>query len=309
MAALTEHLWAWVRIVRPLIIVISVFGSMVGAINAASFLNAPMEAGLVWSLVAGAALLAGGLMVHNDYTDYASDCVNRPHKPIPSGIISLSTGKWAGIAMLWASVAVALFDPGTSGFSLNFPCAILTVAVVISGIYYNKSGKHTGIVGHMIVAFGVGAIPLWGALKLFSIDGLIILPLSILIFIMETGREIMVCVGDYEGDVAAGYKTTPIRLGRRKAMQLALVFYIVAFALIEPVYSGAGVCAPVFFWPYRVGAYLFFTILFVTWIQTWRVIGSEDSKKIFRAFELYIRTGTRIGVLLFQVFLFADGFI
>lgn len=309
MAAFAEHVWAWVRIVRPLIIIISVFGSLVGAVNTASFLDSPMEQGLLWSLVAGATLLAGGLMVHNDYTDYASDCVNRPHKPIPSGVISLAAGKWVGIIMLWASVFVALIDPGKTGFDLNYPCAFLTAAVVISGIYYNKSGKHTGIAGHMIVAFGVGVIPLWGALKLFSVDGLAILPLSILIFMMETGREIMVCVGDYEGDLAAGYRTTPIRLGRRRAMLAALAFYIAGFALIEPVYAGALISQPVFYWPYRVGAYAFFAILFATWIITWRVVDSGDSKKIFHSFETYIRTGTRAGVLLFQVFLFSDGFI
>ena len=303
------QIWAWIRIIRPLIFIISIFGSLVGAVNAASYFGIPMEPNLMWMLVAGAALLSSGLMVHNDYTDYKSDCVNRPHKPIPSGIISLKTAKWIGIAMLLGSVIAAGIDPVAEGLRLNVSCGILTVLVVVTGIYYNRSGKFAGIIGHMIVAFGVGVIPLWGALKLYSNDGFVILPLSILIFIMETGREIMVCVGDYEGDLAAGYKTTPIRLGREKAMLLALVYYVISFLLIEPVFKGLGFYPGVFSWPYRTGAYIFFAILFITWGITWRVAKTGDSEKIFKSFELNIRTGTRIGVLLFQIFLFMDGFV
>ena len=89
---MTNRVLAWVRICRPLIIIISVFGSSVGALNV-TIADITINAGfhLEWDMflltMLAAAFLAGGLMVHNDFTDLESDRVNRPQKPIPSGLI------------------------------------------------------------------------------------------------------------------------------------------------------------------------------------------------------------------------------
>jgi 4-hydroxybenzoate polyprenyltransferase len=75
---------AWFRIVRPPIIIISVVGASVGALNVTigQGLDLPQATYAMTCLFA--ALLAAGLMVHNDYYDLPSDRVTRPHKPLPS---------------------------------------------------------------------------------------------------------------------------------------------------------------------------------------------------------------------------------
>lgn len=318
--------WAWVRIMRPLIVFISIFGASVGALNV-TLADIPVNAAssvepvVLAVVLAGSALLAAGLMVHNDYTDLPSDRINRPQKPIPSGLISPNTAKWSGIILMFASVAAAfsttLFSKGghsapLTPLSLNLPCGILTLVIVISGIMYNIRGKYWGIWGHAIVAFGVGAIPLWGAwaVRPFSwYDLKIMLPLALAIFFMEIGREIMVCIGDMRGDREAGFRTTPVRRGREFSMYLVLFFYTLFIPLYPISFRGLFGFPEVFGKFYFVGATVFLLILYSTWINVMYAVRNKDEAEIWHAFELNIRTGTRVGVVLFQVLLFAEVFV
>lgn len=308
---------AWIQIGRPLIIFISVFGALVGALNLRAWTGAPILADwstgewrLLWELVIGAALLSAGLMIHNDVTDYPSDQVNRPWKPLPRGAIGHATARWTGIACMVAAAVVATLHHRPDGsFALNPSCGLLTVAIVASGIFYNDRGKMHGMWGHTIVAFGVGAIPLWGALQLYGAQGWAMLPLAAAIFVMEIGREIMVCIGDMPGDREAGFRTTPLRLGRDRAMRRVLWFYTGYLVLLPFPFTGIGPFPPLFGRVYLAGALLFAAILFATWVATWRTIRSGDEERIFRSFERYIRLGTRLGVVFFQLVLFLEAFI
>ena len=321
-----SRFFSWVRIVRPLIVFISIFGASVGALNvtvADISVNdgVELDVGVFLIALAASGLLAAGLMVHNDYTDLDSDRVNRPQKPIPSGLISPGTAKRTGIALMMLSVLLAfsttllaprgMRGPLTPG-GLNLPCGILTAVIVATGIFYNSRGKYRGIWGHMIVAFGVGAIPLWGAwaLRPFSWYELkIMLPLALAIFSMEIGREIMVCIGDMHGDRAAGFLTTPVRRGRELSMYIVLVFYTLFIPLYPVSYFGLFGFPRVFGTVYLVGATAFIMILYITWLNVNSTVKKGNEGEILHAFELNIRTGTRVGVVLFQVLLFVEAFV
>jgi len=323
---MTNRVLAWVRICRPLIIIISVFGSSVGALNV-TIADITINAGfhLEWDMflltMLAAAFLAGGLMVHNDFTDLESDRVNRPQKPIPSGLIKPKTAAITGIIMMVISVLISFsttlfannsYEGSLTPYGINLPCGLLTSVIAISGIYYNSKGKYRGIIGHLIVAFGVGAIPLWGAwaMRPYSWNDLkILLPLASAIFLMEIGREIMVCIGDLKGDIAAGFKTTPVRQGRMPSMYLVILFYSFFIPLYPISYYGLFGFPEIYGKLYLAGATVFLLILYLTWIKVWITIKKEDDEIIWNAFELNIRTGTRMGVLLFQIILFAEAFI
>jgi len=299
--------WAWFRIVRPPIVTISILGSFVGLFQVDS--GAPFEVSFLVAL--GATLLAAGMMVHNDVTDYESDRHNRPHKPIPRGVISLRTANISGLAFMFMSVLVALFTVDRSvpvdhvyreslvlgDVGLNLELAALTFVLVIVAIRYNIDGKRKGIWGHVMVAFGVAAIPLYGALALGS--PLPVLPLFIGLFIMEIGREIMVCVQDIEGDRVAGFDTHPIRVGPAVAKRNSLLLYLGFLPFFPLAFLASSPLSGVFGALSLFGGLLFFTILIVTWLA---VRDTDD----FERFERFIRTGTRVGVLLFQVLLLVD---
>lgn len=305
-----NKLLAWLRIIRPPIVAISCLGALVGALNVSAYLDIKLSLFQISMIIIGSAFLSAGLMVHNDVTDLKSDKVNRPHKPLPSGGIKSKTAQVIGLLLMILSIFIALLININDNGSLNWKCGILTLSIVIIGVCYNHYGKYHGIFGHIAVAYGVGAIPYWGAIAIASGPEhlLLMLPLALALFTQEIGREIMVNAGDFNGDLKAGYKTLPILLGRKKAMYVALVFYL-AFIPIFPIsYFGWIGAEKVFGHIYLMGATIFVLSLLITWILTYRVVLQNDEKKIWRAFEKYERTGTRIMVIFFQIMLFLEAF-
>jgi 4-hydroxybenzoate polyprenyltransferase len=215
-----------------------------------------------------------------------------------------------GLAVVLSFCTTLILKPnaGYLPLGLNLPCGFLTLIVMLVGIHYNQSGKYTGIFGHIMVAIGVGVIPYWGALAVKPTDFLSMLPLALAIGIMEVGREIMVCAGDIKGDIKAGYRTTPVRLGRLRSMDVAMVFYVVSIPIFFISYFGCCYFPKIFGDLYLWGAVVFILILIITWIDTYRVAVKGDDSATWGAFERNIRTGTRAGVILFQVILFLEAF-
>jgi len=308
-----NKLVAWVRIARPPIILISCLGVLVGALNTSAYL--PTEGVIELSffqismIILGAAALAAGLMIHNDVTDLKSDKVNRPHKPIPSGKILTREARPMGIGLMILSIIIASLLNYKDTGEINWRCGIFTLTVVAVGLYYNYYGKYHGIFGNIAVAYGVGAIPFWGAIAIAPDHLLLMFPLAFAIFIQEIGREIMVNAGDYNGDLKAGYKTLPVLIGRKKAMYVALIFYL-AFVPLYPIpYFGWFGAEPALFGPfYLAGATIFVLALLSTWILTYRIVLQGNEKRIWQAFERYERTGTRLMVIFFQIMLLLEAF-
>jgi geranylgeranylglycerol-phosphate geranylgeranyltransferase len=302
---------AWIRMIRPPILFLCCFGAVVSALNCALYMGVNLSYYQLFFLILAPALLSTGTMFHNDITDLESDKINRPKKPVPAGLLKESTVYYTGIALMIGSIFVGLFVNYMDLGTINWQCGVLTFALVLIGLYYNYYGKHHGLVGHMAVAFGVGAIPYWGGIAVFPEQPLLMFPLALAIFFQETGREIMVCAGDYVGDLKAGFKTTPIRLGRKRSMQVALFFYLL-FIPIFPLsaYDWTGLGFPKIFGAiYLIGGGILAASLVLTWLLTYNVvIKTDDETKIWKSFERYERTGTRMMIIVFQIFIFLEVF-
>ena len=301
---------AWIKIIRPPIVFISCLGALVGSLNTAAFLGIELSIFQIFIVILGAGCLSAGLMVHNDVTDLKSDKINRPHKALPSGLIKIKTAYFTGLTLMILSIILALLINIMEQGNLNWYCAAFTTIIVAIGIYYNHYGKFHGIFGHMAVAFGVGAIPYWGSIAVFPNKYLIMVALALAIFIQEVGREIMVCAGDFTGDLKSGFKTTPVRLGRKRSMFVALFFYLLFIPIYPlPAYDWLGIGVPqIFGQVYLIGGTLFALSLLLTWFLTYRVVLKDDPEKIWAAFERYERTGTRVMVIVFQIFLLLEVF-
>ena len=309
-----KKLVAWLRIIRPPIVFISCLGALVGALNSAAYLKQygfhELSLFQIIMVLLGSTFLSSGLMIYNDVTDLRSDKVNRPHKPLPKGIIKTRTASITGIFLMFLSIVIALNIDIKDYGVLNWRCGFLTIIVVLVGLYYNHYGKNHGIIGNVAVAFGVGVIPCWGAIGVFPSHPLIMLPLALAIFVQEIGREIMVCTGDYIGDLNAGFKTLPVKIGRKQSMYVALIFYLTFIPLFPlPAFDWIGLGVPqVFGLLYLVGGSIFAASLLLTWVITYLVVLKNDEKKIWRAFERYERTVTRVMVIVFQIILILEVF-
>jgi len=125
---------------------------------------------------------------------------------------------------------------------------------------------------------------------------------------MEIGREIMVCAGDIKGDTEAGFRTTPVRLGRIPSMQVALLFYLASAPIfLIPRFGWLG-SQKIFGDLYLVGSMVFIGILLVTWIDSYIISRKGDDDRTWKAFERDIRSGTRLGVGFFQIILLLEVF-
>jgi geranylgeranylglycerol-phosphate geranylgeranyltransferase len=301
---------AWIRIIRPPIIFISCLGAFVGVFNSAIFLDMSLSNFQIFMVILGAFFLASGLMIHNDVTDLESDKVNRPYKPLSTGVINVKTANFIGILMMILSIFTTLLVNINDSGNINWNCGFLTFLIVVLGMYYNKYGKNKGIIGHISVALGVGAIPYWGSIAVFPTELLIMLPLTCAIFVQEIGREIMVAAGDFKGDSKAGFKTLPVQIGRKRAMQVTLIFYLIFIPLYPlPAYDWLSIGVPqVFGNLYLIGGTLFAITLLLTWVLTYKVVLQDNEKKIWKAYERYGRTGTRAMVIIFQIFLLLEIF-
>jgi 4-hydroxybenzoate polyprenyltransferase len=298
----------WALIIRPPIVVISVAGASVGFLNATIGEPHPLVfnyafpwVGWIVNAVA-AALMASGLMVHNDYYDLESDKVNRPHKVLAQGRVKAKTARDVGFALMVAGVALSFLGhpQATLIDSINWVAGLIALTVLADGLLYNTIGKKHGIGGHIEVAYGVALIPVFGAAGAHNV--MLVLPLGLGLFVMEIGREIMVAGGDIEGDRKAGWVTLPVKIGMKPALAVALACYLISLPLfLLPVLAPAWV-------PWRpsllyvAGSTAFIAGLIALWVPCWK-----DPK--FEVFEKYIRTGSRLLVFGFELLLIAEAFV
>lgn len=277
-----NKLMAWLRIIRPPIVIISILGSL-----ACYLLSEPDSNS--WNLIllaAVAGFISAGLMVDNDVWDLPSDRVRRRSKPLCSGAISVRQAHIAGYIFMSLAGGLAIF--------MAWPALLYVWSMLAVGAWYNRRGKLSHIWGNTATAYGVGGIVL---LPMLYAGEYRLFPLFLGIFIQEIGREIMVGIGDVEGDRAAGWRTLPVLVGRYQAQKIAGLFYLlgIPWFLLQPD------LAPI----YYAGAAAFALILTVGWFDTREkiVIGEvrNDPSIIFRAYERDLRLWSRLGVLIFQV--------
>lgn len=83
--------------------------------------------------------LYGGGIVFNDVFDAELDKIERPERPIPSGIIKLNEAVFLGSFLLFSGVLSAFLHSVFSGF--------IALAIAIFALTYNKYSKHHAFIG------------------------------------------------------------------------------------------------------------------------------------------------------------------
>ncbi len=160
---------------------------------------------------ASAMLVSAGGNGLNDFFDLEADRVNRPHRPLPRGLLSPAAA--AGIS------AVSLVSGAALGWLVSTANGLVAAAVAAALCAYAIWGKRLSIVGNLIVAAACGAAFVYGGLAAGSLR-MSLIP-ACFAFLMHLSREILKDVEDREGDLAAGAMTTVIAFGERRALELA----------------------------------------------------------------------------------------
>ena len=127
--------FAWIRMIRPPILFLCSFGAVVSALNCAIYMEEPLSLFQILFLIIAPAFLSTGTMFHNDITDLESDKINRPHKPVPSGLLKKKTVYYTGLALMIGSIFLSSLVNYIDTRTINWECGILTVFLVIIGLY------------------------------------------------------------------------------------------------------------------------------------------------------------------------------
>jgi 4-hydroxybenzoate polyprenyltransferase len=135
-----QQVKGYLRLMRPANIVTAISDILAGIAIAVYFIG--MQPGDIQLLPAFLLVLAtiglyGGGVVFNDVFDAALDKVERPERPIPSGLIQKRKAAILGAVLLTGGIVAATFV-----HQQFFPSGFIALVIAIAALVYDKWTKH-----------------------------------------------------------------------------------------------------------------------------------------------------------------------
>lgn len=214
---------------RPANIVTAVADIMAGTAISGFFFQPHSDLSRPLLLVLSTIGLYGGGVVMNDFFDAELDAVERPERPIPSGLIPKTQAAALGVILLASGVGFA--------FTVSVLAGIIAFIIAIAAVVYDRWAKHHPFLGPLLMGIcrglnlllGLSIIP--SQVEVYSFLGII--P------VIYIAAITMISQGEVYG-------------GRRPVMAGAMVLYAIAMAgiLYISLVQGNGHFAIVFilFW-------------------------------------------------------------
>lgn len=135
-----EKLKGYIRLMRPANVVTAVADVLAGIAISGYLLtvgwNVPLP--IILLCISTIGLYSGGI-IFNDVFDANLDRVERPERPIPSGLISEKEALVFGTLFFLVGLVAAYFVGTTS--------TVLAVAIILACLIYNKWAKHHNLLG------------------------------------------------------------------------------------------------------------------------------------------------------------------
>ena len=131
---------ALLSLTRPANLVTAVADVLAGMAIAGYFLpdSTGPAAPVGWLCLATVGLYGGGV-VFNDVFDAELDAIERPERPIPSGVVPKKTAILLGVSLLIVGIVATFLVNQTAGF--------LAIAISVASLVYDRFGKHHSWLG------------------------------------------------------------------------------------------------------------------------------------------------------------------
>jgi len=188
---------------------------------------------------------AGNAM--NDIKDASIDATAHPHRPLPSGQLSIEQAKrFTGVlwALSLASHVGGLLTVESVSEVVAPTVSIYLLAIVLMVTYdHGPATKNRGLAGNVVISVLVGAVVLYGAAGVGGIAMPLVWWVFGVVFLTNLSRELVKDCMDMEAD--EGSRTTlPMTMGKERVRMLAYVLLM-----------GALVCLYIPFWrgPFAFG--------------------------------------------------------
>ncbi len=222
-----KKLFAIIKITRPsnvLITGLTIFaGVLIFGSGDFNLLKLALIAG-----IAGALIDAGGNII-NDFFDVEIDRINKPERPIPSGLIKRKSALLIYFLTTILGLALTLF--------LNkLACVIAFISTIIIFLYSFRL-KQIPLFGNFTIAFMTGLAFIFAGSVVNNFKDAIF-PF-LFAFTINFPREIIKDIEDIEGDAKVGIKTFPMVAGVKASVVVSVVFlFFLLFLTFVPYFIG-----------------------------------------------------------------------
>src|SRR4051794_11997306 len=212
---MSQQLRGYLRLMRPANIVTAISDILAGIAIAGYFTGSnvgDIQPLPVVLLVLSTIGLYGGGVVFNDVFDADLDKIERPERPIPSGLIKKQSAALLGDILLLIGIVAAFF------VHMNFvPSAFIALLTAIAALVYDKWGKHHALSGPLNMGICRG---------LNLLLGISIIPIALyqywaisLIPVLYIAAITMISMGEVHG-------------GRKGTLYAAALFYLLVIVAI-----------------------------------------------------------------------------
>jgi 4-hydroxybenzoate polyprenyltransferase len=167
-----------------------------------------------------AAIIGSGGNIINDILDFETDKINRPNRPIPSGLVSIKSATRLYILTKIFGIFIAAM--------IGIVPAIIATATSFIIFIYSSMLKSIPLVGNITVSFFTGLVFVFGASAVNNYSNALF-PF-IFSFLINLIRELVKDIEDITGDKETGVKTFPVFFGielSKKVLVALTVFLIV----------------------------------------------------------------------------------
>lgn len=220
-----------IKLLRPGNVLIAASAVILGEVFFFGYAHFSINA-IIEAVIMG--LLAGAGNIENDVVDYKIDLINASHRPLASGIISLSLAKLAYLFIYAISISLA--------FSLSLFHGLWAAAIAVVLMMYNRYYQRLPFIGNIVVAFLCSqavAFPILRLTDTFSrfqdFNNVSLGFIMAFAFVFTLAREMVKDIEDMEGDFQQGLKTAPIVFGSSIVRILAL--FLIWFGILGIVLS------------------------------------------------------------------------
>lgn len=243
---------------------LATFGSGEGIIGEISFEDFLM---LLIGAISATSIAAAGYVV-NDLFDLPIDEINAPHRPIPSGKVSIESAKLATIILFFVGVGLAIL-------TLNLLAILIAMFGAFGSYRYSTDLKRTGFGGNIMVALLGLFLFIYGGVLVQNYHS-VLFP-SLFAFFLLLSREIVKGVEDVPGDAPHGINTLAVKIGVGKASWIAVAMLAIVMALTLIPYMLEIYTSPIYI-VFLVIEYIMIgtSSFFLLWKR-------EDEEKIFYA--------------------------
>lgn len=255
--------------------------AFLGAVLAANGLPSPKQ--IFWITVAmvGARSTA---MAFNRIADRDYDARNprTSTRALPAGLLS--------VGFVWSFTCVSALLFFIAAAMLNRLTLILAPVALASILLYSFTKRWT-LLSHLLLGWCLSIAPTgaWIAVR-GALDSPVPLLLSLVVLLWTAGFDVLYACQDYDFDMKAGLYSIPKHFGIGRALWIARLFHVAAFAALLALY-----------WITQLGAFALIGVVAtaVLLVYQHRLVRADDLSKLNAAF---FTTNAFVSVILFVTF-------